>query len=278
MSIDPRLAERRKTVAEDNAQRNIGRLLRFLLVAVTLGAPIWLALSPFLSVSQVRTAGIGSSNAHATLVFNRVVAGTPMILIRPDAVETALESDPWVSQARVHLNWPDEVIVRVTERVPVLWVESADAWTWRATDGVAVPGPEFPDASSPQLILDTIPERDLADSQLVKGAAEFVDALGPDVAAGMRITLEEGELWTRVDDFEVRLGRPVDMSAKALSLTALLREDLPSGARLILVAPTHPAVEIDDGPLHAVTGSNRGELETADGEGSGNEENEDGKP
>ena len=75
MSIDPRLAERRKSVAEDNAKRNIGRLLRFLGTLAVVGGLVWLALSPFLSVSQVRTAGVASSDTHSTLVSEGVVAG-----------------------------------------------------------------------------------------------------------------------------------------------------------------------------------------------------------
>lgn len=264
MSIDPRLAERRKSVAEDKAKRNMGRLLRFLAVLAALGALVWLALSPLMSVSQVRTAGIVSSSAHATLVAEGVVAGTPLIMIRAGAVEDALEADPWVSQARVQLEWPDEVLVRVVERVPVIWVRSGDGWSWRAVDGVAVPGPETPDPESPRLLVQELAARDLDGSQLVQGAAEFIDSLPADLAEGMTLTLEAGELWTTAEGFEVRLGRPVEMAAKALSLTALLAEDHPENATLVLVAPTHPAVDV---PLEEETDQGDGESPGEEDEG-----------
>jgi hypothetical protein len=56
--------------------------------------------------------------------------------------------------------------------------------------------------------------------------------------------LEErsGELWAIVSGFEVRLGRPVEMKAKALTLATLLQENLPPGAEINLIAPTNPAV------------------------------------
>lgn len=244
MSIDPRLLERRRSVAEDNAQRSIGRLLRFLAVVLFLGGAFWLAMSPWLSITRVRTAGIVSSSAHATLVAHDVVASTPMVLLRTGDVEAALEADPWVIEARVVRDWPNEVIVRVIERVPVIWVQSSEGWSWRAIDGLAVPGPEGPSESSSKLIATGVQEADLDGSILVQGAAEFVVNLPDHLRDGLTLMMEQGELWAELEGYVVRLGRPVEMEAKALSLGALLREDLPAGSELILVAPTHPAVEL----------------------------------
>ena len=161
MTVDPRLLERRKDVAEDKAQRSMRRLVRFLMAILVAGGLLWLALSPWMSIARVHTAGIVSSDAHATLARHELVAGTPMVFVRGGDIEEALESDPWVQKARVTLDWPDEVIVRVTERVPVIWVQSAQGWTWRAPDGVAVPGPEQPDSGSPRLIVSNLVESEV---------------------------------------------------------------------------------------------------------------------
>lgn len=244
MTIDPRLVERRKNVAEGNAHRNVGRLLGFLVFFVVAAAFAWLLFSPLLSVSQVRTAGIVSSDAHAILVDHTVVAGTPMIMVRADDVEQALETDPWIARARVHLSWPNEVVVRVTERKPVIWVESGEGWSWRAVDGIAVPASDQPDQAGTRLLVPHLAEADLEDSQLVRGAAEFANSLRPEVAEGAILRVDSNELWGDVAGFDVRLGRPTEMAAKALSLNALLAENLPEDATLILVAPTHPAVEV----------------------------------
>lgn len=247
MTIDPRLLERRRTVAEENAYRSIGRLLRFLAVLLLAGGAFWLAMSPWLSVTRVRTAGIVSSSAHAALAEHGVVAGTPMVLLPIAEVESALEADPWVVEADVRRDWPNEVVVRVVERVPVIWVQSAEGWTWRAIDGVPVPGPDGPDETSPRLIATGLVEAELDDSLLVEGAAEFVLSLPGPLREGLALHMEEGgELWAEIEGYGVRLGRPVEMEAKALSLGALLREDIPDGSTLILVAPTNPAVEMPD--------------------------------
>jgi cell division septal protein FtsQ len=243
MTIDPRLAERRKAVAEDNAVRNVGRLLRFLALLVVVGALVWLALSPWLSINQVRTAGINTSDAHSVLVDHGVVAGTPLILVRPADIEEALTADPWISEARVHLNWPDEVVVRVSEREPVAWFNTSGGWRWRDIEGVALPGPETPDPAMAQIQLPGLDDRDADVSPVVLGAAEFVDNLPERLHESTVLSVVEGEVWATVQGWEVRLGRPVDMAEKARSLVALLDEPLPEGATLILVAPTHPAID-----------------------------------
>lgn len=266
MTIDPRLMERRHTVAEDNASRSLVRLLRFFVVLLMAGGLVWLAFSPWLRVSQVRTAGVVSSDGYATLAKNDVVAGRPMIFIRTGEVESALEADPWILEARVDLDWPNEVLVRVTERVPVIWVRSAQGWSWHAVDGVAVPGPDEPQADAARLVVRGMSAEDLNGSQLVKGAGTFVESLPADIREGLSLSLDGGELWAQVADYKVRLGRPVEMEAKALSLGALLREDIPRDATLVLVAPTHPAVELP---------SSTSEGEESDEDGSGGSESGD---
>ena len=261
MTIDPRLAERRREVAEDKAVRSLSRLLRFLGALVVLGALVWLAFSPWLSVSQVRVAGVAVSEANSVLVDHRVVAGTPMIMLRPDTVEDALKADPWVRDARIHLDWPDEVVVQVIEREPVAWFNTAGGWHRRDLEGVAVPGPDSPDPDMAWVLLPGLDDVDAAGSSTVVGAAEFVAALPAELGAGARLRVEEGELWATVDGYEVRLGRPVEMGEKALSLVALLSEQLPADAVLVLVAPSHPAVSpttVGEDPEDQVDGADTG--------------------
>lgn len=269
MTIDPRLIERRQTVAEENAHRSVGRLLRFLAVLLVVGGLVWLMLSPWLSVARVRTAGIISSSAHGTLAEHGVVAGTPMVFLGTGEAEAALQADPWILEARVDRDWPDEVVVQVIERVPVIWVQSAEAWSWRAIDGVAVPGPDGPDEASPRLIASGMLESDLDQSLLVEGAAEFVESLPEGLSRGLTLEMQDGELWADIEGHTVRLGRPVEMEAKALSLGALLREDLPEGSTLILVAPTNPAVVMPEArsadTQDAATTEEAGDEERSDG-------------
>ena len=275
--MDPRLLERRQAVAEDSARRNVGLLLKFLVTVIMAGILVWLAFSPWLSVSQVRTAGIVTSNANEILAANRVVAGRPMIMLRPEAVERALELDPWIRRARVHLEWPDEVIVRVDERVPVAWFQTAGGWARRDIEGVAVPGPNSPDDTMPWIRLPAVDDVDAESSIFVLGAAEFVASLPDSKHFGITMRVEGGEMWAVVDGYQVRLGRPVEMGAKALSLIVLLREPLAENSILVLIAPTHPAVKPPETPpvsLEEVDENRDGEVEQSGSDDSNSDTTE----
>jgi cell division septal protein FtsQ len=242
MAIDPRLAERRREVAEDRARRKVGRLIRLLVVVGLIGGAAWLLLSPILSVDEVTTSGVEVSTTHSVLVAHDVIAGTPMILIRTGEIESALESDPWIREAVVELDWPGRVSVRVEERDPVAWLSTGEAWGRFAVDGVQLASAPEPDTSLPWIDLGPETGKD-EDARRVLGALEFAAALPQELKEGTRVRVEsDGELWAEVAGYQVRLGRAVEMAAKALSLAALIREQPASGSILTLLAPTHPAV------------------------------------
>lgn len=241
MSIDPRLSERRRTVAEDNAKRNVSRLLKFLVVLVVIGASVWLVFSPWLSVSQVDATGIATSEGHSILAEAGVVAGTPMIRISAAGTEAALLEDPWIAEADVTIDWPDRVSVVIVERTPVAWTNTTGGWTRRALDGVALPSGPEPDREMAWIDMPELGSGEAAPDADLLGALEFVDTLSPNLRSGTTVFHHEGEVWATVAGHQVRLGRGVDMAAKALSLQALLAEDLPEDAVVVLIAPTNPA-------------------------------------
>ncbi|MFZ0626193.1 MAG: FtsQ-type POTRA domain-containing protein [Acidimicrobiia bacterium] len=243
MTIDPRLMERRREVAEDRARRTVSRLIKFMVLLAIVGVIAWALLSPMLSVHEVRTAGIVSSAAQRTLVDEGLLPGTPMVFVRPGKVEAALEMDPWVRDASVELDWPNRVVVKVEERVPLAWVEVEGGWERTAVDGVALYSTSVPDAEYPHIQVGGDAESDPDVARLVLGSLEFVDSLPPELASAAVVTLAgNGELWATVGGYDVRLGRATEMEAKALSLAALLHEEIPQGSVLTMIAPAHPAV------------------------------------
>ncbi|MEX1126496.1 MAG: FtsQ-type POTRA domain-containing protein [Acidimicrobiia bacterium] len=243
MSIDPRLKERRRVVAEDRARRKIGRLLKLIVALVLGGITAWILLSPWLSVNEVAATGVASSKTFGTLADLGVVAGTPMILVQPGRVEDALLADPWVESASVVRDWPDRLVVRIEERVALAWVETAGGWAHHAIDGVVLPSPETPDDTMAWIQLPEVPFAESESSRDLLGALEFVAGLPETLRAGTTIRMRvNGELWGTVSGYEVRLGRAVEMDAKARSLTALLAQRPVRGSVLILIAPAHPAV------------------------------------
>ncbi len=246
MTIDPRLADRRKVVAEDRARRNFKRLLRFIGVVAALSAVVWLLLSPTFSIRELEISGVQSSHATEILKDENVVEGRPLVLIRSGEVESTLLEDPWIKTAKVDVDWPARVEVVVGERTPAAWVKTADGWAGRAVDGVILPGLEGPDNSMGSIRMPQLTNEEALSSAELLGALEFIDALPVALSVEARLVVREGELWANVGGFDARLGRPVDMTAKALSISALLQEDLAPGSILNVIAPTNPAVSTPD--------------------------------
>jgi cell division protein FtsQ len=277
MTIDPRLADRRRDVAEDRARRNVNRILRLLAVAAVVGGIVWMMLSPTFSVAAIDVSGVQSSETGAVLAANKVVVGRPLILIRTEAAEAELLEDPWVKEASVRLDWPRGVIVAVSERSPVAWVETADGWHRRAVDGVALPGESVPDDTMGHIQLPSVLAGEAVQAPLVLGALEFIDTLPVALASNAVVDERSGELWAVVGGFEVRLGRPVEMADKALSLATLLQEPLAGGSVINMIAPTNPAV-VPPGTGAAIDGeTGTGDDDTTGGsnEGGGDQDDED---
>ncbi|MGH3650464.1 MAG: cell division protein FtsQ/DivIB, partial [Acidimicrobiia bacterium] len=172
-----------------------------------------------------------------------VIAGTPMIRISASDVETVLLDDPWVAETTVGLHWPDVVSVEVVERTPLAWVQNAKGWTRRAGDAVALPSPDTPDDDLAWIEMPGLADdaATMASVDLL-GALEFVEALPVGLRAGTVLRSDEGEIWASVMGHQVRLGRGVDMTEKALALDALLGEGIARGSTVVLIAPTNPAV------------------------------------
>lgn len=247
MTIDTRVLERRREVAEDLAKQNLARLVRMVSVLAPLAALAWLAFSPWLSVSRVAIEGAEKAAVYEVLSEHQMVVGTPMILLDAELVESELEADPWIAEATVSLLWPDEVSVSVMERLPVAWVQTREGWSRRDRDGVAVPSPDAPDATLAVILLPDMGDDEAAGSPELAGALEWMEALPVRLYDQSNVTLVEGELWAEVAGHRVRLGRPVEMAAKAKSLAALLAKGLDADAEINVVAPTHPAVSTPSG-------------------------------
>ena len=245
MSIDPRLEDRRQQVAEHRAQRNAGRLIAWLLAAAVIGVGVWLVFSPFFSISRVDVLGVDKSDTNSILATEGVNVGQPMVLLDPQAIQTALASDPWVAEASVVRHWPNLVEVTVVERVPIAWVLDQAGWSRRDIEASPVPSDTEPDGNLATIRLPEVDRSDQGDSNLV-GALEFVEAVGGSIP-GIEVQVVEGELWAKAGDHQVRLGRPIEMREKAEVLVAMLAQELPADAVLILVAPSNPSYDVPRG-------------------------------
>jgi cell division protein FtsQ len=238
VDIDPRLAARRRQVAEARARTSFTKVIWVLGLTALIGGAVLLARSPLLAVQNLIVEGMARSEVDAILSDTGLFEGRPMILVRTAEVEAALAADPRVKSVAVRLGWPQTARVLLERRIPVAWAPVDEGWGLIALDGVVVGVAEVPTLDLPHLQIAVTPELSAA----VIGGLSFLGELAPQPGVAVVVTESDGELWANIAGTVVRLGRPIDMEPKARALVALLAEGLPSGTMVNLVAPTRPAV------------------------------------
>lgn len=214
------------------------------LVAVSLvAAGAWIVQSPWLSVSEIAVVGSDRPEIPEAIAAAGLETGTPLLLVRTDAVRESLESLAWVRSAEVRRVFPNRVEVMIDERRPVALMWSSGSYGVLDAEGVVL---EYvPDATSGLPILRLAERRlDPAEAYVgdnVRGALEFAVTLDG-ALPGIEVRAEGDELWAAFEGHEIRLGRPVDMAAKAAALVAVVTDGIPAGSSVNLIAPTRPAV------------------------------------
>ncbi len=246
--IDPRIARRRTEIRESAASGQLRRVLAALAVVAGAVLAVWVAQLPPFAADVVDVTGAERADVDAVV---SPVVGDPIAFLvhRRAGLEEALEAQPWVVEATVSLRFPDTIAIELVERRPVLTVRSAGRAMVVADDGVVVAEVADPALPAVELagVVPTPPGESAADVRAV-GLAAFVGGLDPSLLADGTLEEVDGELWFRVGGVDVRLGRAVDMTAKAVALEALWAEDLPSGATVQLVSARRPAVQLPEEP------------------------------
>lgn len=242
--MEPRVAQRRKSVSEDRARKRLKWILIVIAVIALVLAALWLVRSPVLSIRQIEILGADQSAPRGAVRALDMDIGTPTIDVDGDALTAAILEDPWVLAATVEVIWPGSMVIEVSERTPVAPVLAGEQWVLVGSDSVVImtvadPGPEDASVAIDQGPL--VPGDAITDVSAV-GAIEFIGSLSVERRAGLRLTMVGGGLVTEVAGHTIRLGRPVDMAQKASVLDALLDSGIEEGASIDLIAPLRPAV------------------------------------
>lgn len=244
MKVDHRILRRRLAVAEAQALSRVRRSVISLLVMGGAGLVVWFLLSPYMSVASVEVTGDVNGEVGVILEREKVVMGTPLVTIRTDRIEESLLDDPWIRTASVKLVFPTRVEVHVREREAAAWLWSGETWVLLADDGVLLDHSETPDPVRSIIAIPTgeIDVGSRMTDEAILGALEFARYLPQAVGAETMVQARGDELWGLVGDRPVRLGLPVQMAAKAVSLAAVL-ETVPEGL-IDMTAPGRPAIRL----------------------------------
>lgn len=242
--MDPRIASRRAEVGKATQQASLQRLARWLVGAAVAATVVWYLFSPFVDVDQIAVGGADQADVPGVLRELDVDVGDPLLMVPTGRIESLLAEDPWVSSVAVSRIIPGTLEISVVERVPILAIESSAGTAIVALDGTVLmngtPRPDdlpvFLGAPTPFLAGATV-----ADGPLT-ATLDFLDEYGP-ITPLARFEMVDEELWVRLPEHDVRLGRPIDMAAKAASLRAVLQEQPESGTVIVLIAPERPTIQ-----------------------------------
>lgn len=254
-NIDPRIAERRRHVAEQQARHGVRKMLWFLAAVVVIGIVLWIGSSPYFSVNSITVTGAERADVGAALTSAGLVEGEPLILAPTQEATTAILSDPWVADVRVTKIFPDAVEILIVEHTPIALLvtlngqavvaEDASVLVFGGSGILSASGAELPEirlGTALPLVGSIVDDPD------VVGATEFFATLDPVLATGASISKLDGELWAVVNGFDVRLGLPQAMAEKARSLAAVLEVGQRPGSVINVIAPARPTVRAPDVP------------------------------
>lgn len=232
--MDPRIANRRRKVQEEHSRKALKRIMITMLAAGLVSLGFWLLYSPYMSAKSISVSGVDRSSATDLLAQAEVVAGRPLVSIDPKAVRELLLTDPWIATARVNRIWPSTIRVTVSERWPVATlITEGKGISLVAPDGTVLSELSEPDPMLPIIEINRVDN---------PGAAlNFAAALRPDLSHSTIIRVGDS-LHATVMGYPVRLGRGVDMVAKANSLAGVLDSLPPPGSVITVIAPTRPAI------------------------------------
>lgn len=265
VEVDRRFAARRRQVAEVEARSFLTRLIWALALAMALAITVWLFRSPILAVSAIEVNGFSAAEIEPILIANGVVMGRPMVSIRPDNISGALLADPRIKAATVELDWPQAVVVEIEPRRAVAWANLGGYWGQVGVDGVVIATAPEPSDGLPILEVPWDgPRPGHQPGHQALGGLEFLGALDSLVAQQTVVITRGTELWAILPNVMVRLGRPVDMTAKAFALEAVLAQGVEIGSVVNLLAPTRPAVMDSESAAAAALGSTTSTTEVTD--------------
>lgn len=232
-AIDPRIAKRRRTVAEHGARRRLRSMIVAAAVLGLAGLGWWATQSELLDIDTIVVGATTRADVPGALTLAGVSEGTPLVaaILAADEIEAALEADPWVSGATVNVLFPGKIEIDVVERSPAAVVaDESGGWNLVAGDltGLGAAG-----AGSEGLAR-------IEDPSIVAESLAFLAVLGD--GADTTMSLVAGEVWVDRGGIIARLGRPSEMESKAAAFLALLSAEIPEGWAINLIAPSRPAL------------------------------------
>jgi cell division protein FtsQ len=208
--------------------------------------------SPFFRVREVRVEGLTHGPPARIVRLAGLSEHDRTLWLDVGAVRERVERDPWVAQARIDIDLPSSVTIRITERSPVGAVDLGFGALLVDAEGVVI-GPattgRFAEIVLPPSRIGRVAGAGgVAGVASLRGAARVLAALPPEIHGKVvRVEAEIGsglELVLR-DGVRIRYGSPREPGAKAEAVTEVFRWVRDAGERvraINVMAPSAPSV------------------------------------
>lgn len=218
--------------------------LLLLLVVLLAGGVTWLVgWSPVLAVQRVQVEGTSMLTADEVTETARVPVGRPLARVDLTAIEDRVTTLGPVQQVRVERGWPVTVRIELTERTPVLAVQTDEGLQLVDGSGVAFAEvAEPPDGVVPAEVAGGVGLSPADRAELLGDLATAVQAMPPELVAEVSSVETDSADTIEIalsEDRRVEWGSADDSALKAEVLLVLLEQE---GEVYNVTVPSHPTV------------------------------------
>jgi len=203
-----------------------------LVVVGVIAGAVALYRSSAFTVTEVEVTGNDRVPTSRVLDIAAVPADATLLRFPADEVRERLLADPWIAEATVNRGFPDAMRIHVTERVPVLQVDTGAESFWLVDAEAMVVATQTPDATSTLVVVRDIEDLVLqvgrrAASNALANALEVWNGLSQELAGEVRAisaaSVDKTTLIT-TNDVEILVGSAEDIGKKDLIAREILRE------------------------------------------------------
>ncbi len=226
---------KREERARRLAERSKKRRTRVLVVGVSLVAVIVGAIAlyraPLFTIETIDVEGVSQLTVEEVQALAAVPEDATLLRYPGGDIVERLESDPWIESVTVTRDFPDTLLIRVTERTPVALVDTGEKFWVVDASGMVLGEQSFEESATLVVIrdvqgLDPKPGRESSSDTLDSSLAVLMgigEELKQKVRAISAPSVDETTLLT-TDAIEILIGEAVDLEEKAFLALSIMTE------------------------------------------------------
>ena len=224
-----------------NELTSVKNALSILVLALVIALYLF-ANSPFFETDEIEWTGLSYLSAEQLDLYMDF-PGTNVWRVDTRELVSALIEHPWVETAKATWRWPNRIIVRVQERLPIAQTQTAGGWVLLDRDGGLLP----PTQSEVMYPLPIVTNLDIASPEQLVATARLIGM----IPAKLHESISEWNVSSRSlvtrTGIEILMGQPVDLEEKFVLLEKIL-EDLilrdDHAKRIDLRVPKSPVISV----------------------------------